>query len=107
VELQTDGNELRLAPGLASRQLGGLAEQDLDRVILLGSRGRLHPYVPMFDTRKVDRAYVYDGIDLVCFVQAKARTGPDRDGRFRWQIRSDHFKPYRKLWGTPDVSVGH
>ncbi len=98
MELQTDGGELLLAPGLTSKQLGGLAEQDLDRVILLHSGGRLHPYIPMFDTRKVDRAYAYDGIDAVCFLQAKARTGPDRDGRYHWQVKADHFKPYRKLW---------
>jgi hypothetical protein len=43
--------------GLTRGQVGWLGEQDLDRIHLLGSRGRLQSYLPVVDSRRVDRAY--------------------------------------------------
>jgi len=83
--------------GLTREQVGWLGEQDLDRPLLLGSHGRLQPYLPVIDSRRVDRAYAWDGIGRPWFVQVKGTGASRSDGRYSWTIPAAHFKPYERL----------
>jgi hypothetical protein len=92
-----DAAKRRLPRGLTREQIGWLGEHDLDRAILLGSGGRLQPYLPLYDTRRVDRIYAWDGIEASCFLQAKATGHPRTDGRYSWNVPAVHFTPYRRF----------
>jgi len=89
--------------GLTREQVGWLGEQDLDRALLLGSHGRLQPYLPVVDSRRVDRAYAWDGIGQPWFVQVKGSGAPRSDGRYSWSIPAAHFTPYRRLLVVPSI----
>jgi hypothetical protein len=95
--------------GLTREQVGWLGEQDLDRAILLGSRGRLHPYLPVVDSRRVDRAYAWDGIGQPWFVQVKGKNAARSDRTCSWTLRAAHFTAYERMLVVPsiiDVSEG-
>jgi hypothetical protein len=83
--------------GLTRGQIGWLGEQDLDRIHLLGSHGRLQSYLPVVDSRRVDRVYSWDGIGQPWFVQVKGIGAAGSDGRYTWTIPAAHFKPYERL----------
>jgi hypothetical protein len=89
--------------GLTREQVGWLGEQDLDRALLLGSRGRLHPYLPVVDSRRVDRAYAWDGIGQPWFIQVKGTGAPRSDGRYSWSIPAAHFTPYERFLVVPSI----
>jgi hypothetical protein len=89
--------------GLTRGQVGWLAEQDLDRILLLGSRGRLQPYLPVVDSRRVDRVYAWDGIGQPWFVQVKGQGGARSDGRYTWTIPAAHFTAYERLLVVPSI----
>ncbi len=59
MDVEVDASHLARR-GLTREQVGWLGEQDLDRALLLGSKGRLQPYLPVVDSRRVDRAYAWD-----------------------------------------------
>jgi hypothetical protein len=95
--------------GLTRGQVGWLAEQDLDRALLLGSRGRLQPYLPVVDSRRVDRVYAWDGIGQPWFVQVKGKGAARPDGRYGWIVRAAHFTAYERMLVVPsiiDVTTG-
>ena len=79
------------------KQEGWLGEHEVDRELVLGSRWRLLPYLPLFDTRHVDRAYAWDGIGRPQFVQVKTAFGPRSDGIFGWRIYAETFQAYRNF----------
>jgi hypothetical protein len=81
----------------AGKQEGWLGEYEVDRALTVGSRWRLLPYLPLFDTRHVDRAYAWDGIGRPQFVQVKTALGPRSDGFFQWRIHADTFEAYRNF----------
>lgn len=83
--------------GLTREQVGWLGEQDLDRIVILGSDGRLHPYLPVIDSRRVDRAYAWDGTGPPWFVQVKGTGASRSDGRYSWTIPAAHFTAYERL----------
>ncbi len=98
MDFQVGSDELQIPHGLAREQIGWLGEHDLDRVNLLNSGGRLHPYLPLFDTRRVDRIYAWNGVEATCFLQAKATGQPRTDGRYSWKVPAAHFVPYDRFW---------
>jgi hypothetical protein len=83
--------------GLTRGQIGWLGEQDLDRIHLLTSGGRLQSYLPVVDSRRVDRAYAWGGIGQPWFVQVKGIGAAGPDGRYTWTIPAAHFKAYQRL----------
>ncbi len=83
MDVEVDASHLARR-GLTREQVGWLGEQDLDRALLLGSKGRLQPYLPVVDSRRVDRAYAWDGIGQPWFVQVKGTGAPRSDGRYSW-----------------------
>ncbi len=89
--------------GLTREQVGWLGEQDLDRALLLGSQGRLQPYLPVVDSRRVDRAYAWDGIGPPWFVQVKGTGAARSDGRYSWSIPAAHFTAYERLLVVPSI----
>ncbi len=89
--------------GLTSEQIGWLGEQDLDRALLLGSQGRLQPYLPVVDSRRVDRVYAWDGIGQPWFVQVKGKGAARSDGRYTWAIRAAHLTAYERLLVVPSI----
>lgn len=93
MDIQLESSPM-LPDGLTREQVGWLAELDLDRAILLGSHGRLHPFIPLFDTHRVDRLYVWDGTGRAVFIQAKATGHARNDGRYSWMVPASHFQPY-------------
>jgi hypothetical protein len=95
--------------GLTREQIGWLVEQHLDRILLLGSKGRLQPYLPVVDSRRVDRAYAWNGIGQPWFVQVKGIGAPRSDGRYSWSIPAAHFTPYERflvVLSIIDVTAG-
>jgi len=95
--------------GLTREQLGWLVEQDVDRVVLLGSQGRDHPYLPVVDSRRIDRAYSWDGIGHPWFAQIKGTGAARSDGRYSWSIPAARFNPYPRLsviLSVIDVTAG-
>jgi len=95
--------------GLTREQVGWLGEHDLDRANLLGSEGRLQSYLPVVDSRRVDRAYAWDGIGQPWFVQVKGTSVARSDGRYSWNIPAAHFTPYERflvVFSIIDVTQG-
>jgi hypothetical protein len=89
--------------GLTREQLGWLGEQDLDRALLLGSQGRLQPYLPVVDSRRVDRAYAWDAIGQPWFLQVKGTGAARSDGRYSWNIPAARFTPYERFLVVPSI----
>ena len=76
---------------------GWVGENEVDRAVCLGSGWRLQPYLPLHDTRHVDRVYCWEGIERPQFVQIKTALGPQRDGEFTWRVRAETFTAYRNF----------
>ncbi len=109
MEVQLGTARVLLPHGLTREQVGWLAEHDLDRAVLLASRGRLQPYLPLVDTRRVDRLYAWDGIDSPALVQAKAAGYVRKDGRYSWLVPAAHFRAYPRfhaVLGIVDLESG-
>ncbi|HVH64642.1 MAG TPA: hypothetical protein VM674_01295 [Candidatus Acidoferrum sp.] len=68
--------------------IGWLGEHRLDGALLIPSGGRLIPWVPLIDAHGIDRAYSWDGIGAPWFVQSKASSFADAEGRYRWEFRA-------------------
>jgi hypothetical protein len=79
------------------KSIGWLGEYAVDRACMSGSGWRLMPYLPVFDTRHVDRVYAWDGVERPRFVQVKTAEGPPEDGVYRWRIPADRFVPYERF----------
>jgi hypothetical protein len=84
-------------PPAQRKAVGWLGEVATDRAVLLGSGWRCMPHVPVYDTRHVDRAYAWDGIELPHFVQVKTAEGPSEDGFYRWRVPADTFIAYPRF----------
>ncbi len=97
LDIQLESDDLLSPAGLSREQIGWLAEHDLDRAVLVESRGRLQPFIPLFDTRRVDRVYAWEGIAEAWFIQAKAAGYTRRDGRYSWMLPAQHFTPYERF----------
>ena len=76
---------------------GWVGEHEVDRVVVLGSGWRLLPYLPLYDTRHVDRVYCWDGVERPHFVQIKTAIGMYETGAYEWRIHMDTFKAYRNF----------
>ena len=67
--------------------IGWLGEHDLDEALVIPSRGRLIPWLPLIDAHGIDRAYSWDGVGSPWFVQMKTSGFTDAEGRHRWDFR--------------------
>jgi hypothetical protein len=50
-------------------EIGWLGELAVDQAVVIGSAGRLIPWIPLVDAHGVDRAYSWDGIGAPAFAQ--------------------------------------
>jgi hypothetical protein len=78
-------------------EIGWIGELAVDQANLIGSRGRLIPWIPLVDAHGVDRAYCWDGVGAPSFAQIKTSGFADEEGRHRWELRVGSFAPYRQF----------
>jgi len=74
--------------------MGWLGELAVDQALVIGSGGRLIPWIPLVDAHGVDRAYTWDGVGAPSFAQIKTSGFADAEGRHRWDLRAGSFAPY-------------
>jgi hypothetical protein len=74
--------------------MGWLGELAVDQALVIGSGGRLIPWIPLVDAHGVDRAYSWDGIEAANFAQIKTSGFADAEGRHRWDLRAGSFASY-------------
>lgn len=79
---------------LGRAQIGWLGELATDEANVVGSGGRLIPWIPLVDAHGVDRAYSWDGVGAPNFVQVKTSGFADDEGRHRWDLRAGSFGAY-------------
>src|SRR5438132_3561781 len=65
--------------------------------MVVGSGGRLIPWIPLVDAHGVDRAYTWDGVEAPSFAQIKTSGFADEEGRHRWELRVGSFAPYAQF----------
>jgi len=75
-------------------EIGWLGELAVDQALVVGSGGRLIPWIPLVDAHGVDRAYCWDGVGAPSFAQIKTSGFADEEGRHRWELRVGSFAPY-------------
>jgi hypothetical protein len=68
---------------LGRAQIGWLGELAVDEANVVGSGGRLIPYIPLVDAHGVDRAYSWNGVEPPSFAQIKTSGFADDEGRHR------------------------
>jgi len=77
--------------------MGWLGELAVDQALVIGSGGRLIPWIPLVDAHGVDRAYSWDGVGTPSFAQIKTSGFADAEGRHRWHLRAGSFAPYAQF----------
>jgi hypothetical protein len=82
---------------LGRAQIGWLGELAVDEANVVGSGGRLIPYIPLVDAHGVDRAYSWDGVGAPTFAQIKTSGFADDEGRYRWDLRAGSFAAYPRF----------
>jgi hypothetical protein len=82
---------------LGRAQIGWLGELAVDEANVVGSGGRLIPYIPLVDAHGVDRAYCWDGVGAPSFAQIKTSGFTDEEGRHRWDLRAGSFAAYPRF----------
>ena len=82
---------------LGRAQIGWLGELAVDEANVVGSGGRLIPWIPLVDAHGVDRAYSWNGMEAPSFVQIKTSGFADDEGRHRWELRAGSFAEYRQF----------
>jgi hypothetical protein len=78
-------------------EIGWLGELAVDQALVVGSGGRLIPWIPLVDAHGVDRAYAWDGVELPSFLQVKTSGFADDEGRHRWDLRVGSFAAYERF----------
>jgi hypothetical protein len=82
---------------LERAEIGWLGELAVDQANVIGSGGRLIPWIPLVDAHGVDRAYSWDGIGEPSFAQIKTSGFADAKGRYGWSLRVGSFAPYAQF----------
>jgi hypothetical protein len=82
---------------LQRAEIGWLGELAVDQANVVGSAGRLIPWIPLVDAHGVDRAYSWDGVGAPSFAQIKTSGFADAEGRHRWHLRVGSFTPYAQF----------
>lgn len=82
---------------LGRAQIGWLGELATDETNVVGSGGRLIPYIPLVDAHGVDRAYCWNGVGPPNFTQIKTSGFADEEGRHRWELRAGSFAAYPRF----------
>ena len=76
-------------------EIGWLGERAVDEAAVVGSGGRLVPWIPLVDAHGIDRAYTWDGVGQPTFVQVKTSATTDSEGRYHWSVRVDAVPTHR------------
>jgi hypothetical protein len=82
---------------LVRAEVGWLGELAVDEANVVGSGGRLIPWIPLVDAHGVDRAFTWDGVEAPSFVQVKTSGFTDAEGRHRWDLRVGSFAAYDRF----------
>jgi hypothetical protein len=78
-------------------EIGWLGELAVDQAVVIGSGGRLIPWIPLVDAHGVDRAYTWNGVGVPNFTQIKTSGFTDDEGRHRWELRAGSFTAYPRF----------
>lgn len=74
-----------------------IALNELDRVLLTNSGGRLHPLIPLDPFHGIQRAYAWDGIGPPHFVQVSASARRHSNGDYEWTWPTHQIHQYARL----------
>lgn len=74
-----------------------LAVNELDRILLTTSGGRLHPYIPLDPYHGVHRAYAWHGIGPPRFVEITAASRRHSNGEYEWTWPAGQVHRYDRL----------
>lgn len=74
-----------------------MAVNEVDRILLTGSGGRLHPFLPLDPFHGVHRAYAWQGVGRPHFVQINVSSTRHQDGRYQWTWPVRQIHPYQGL----------
>jgi hypothetical protein len=77
--------------------MGWLGELATDEATVVGSGGRLVPWIPLVDAHGVDRAFSWNGVEPPSFAQIKTSGFADDEGRHRWDVRAGSFAAYPRF----------
>lgn len=78
-------------------EIGWLGELAVDEAVVVGSGGRLIPWIPLVDAHGVDRAFTWEGVAAPTFAQIKTSGFTDDEGRHRWELRVGSFAAYERF----------
>ncbi|HET9847560.1 MAG TPA: hypothetical protein VFR68_03255 [Candidatus Dormibacteraeota bacterium] len=78
-------------------QIGWLGELAVDEALVVGSGGRLHPWIPFVDAHGVDRAYSWNGVGPPTFAQLKLSRYVASHGRHEWDFRASSFPTHDRF----------
>lgn len=84
--------------GLGRVQIGWLGEAAADQAIVVGSGGRLLPWIPLIDAHGVDRAYSWNGVEPPVFAQMKLSAYARHGGRHHWDFRAGSFPTHDRFY---------
>jgi hypothetical protein len=73
-------------------EIGWLGELAVDQAVVIGSGGRLIPWIPLVDAHGVDRAYCWEGVGAPSFAQVKTTEVYRLDAS---PTHVDRLAPYR------------
>ncbi len=79
-------------------QIGWLGEAAADQAFVVGSGGRLLPWIPLVDAHGVDRAYSWNGIGTPVFAQMKLSAYARHGGRHHWDFRAGSFPTHDRFY---------
>jgi hypothetical protein len=74
-----------------------LAVNEVDRIVLTGSGGRLHPFIPLDPFHGVQRAYAFDGVGRPWYAQISAATRRHANGDYEWTWPAAQIHRYERL----------
>lgn len=74
-----------------------LAVNEVDRIIVTGSGGNLHPFLPLDPFHGVHRAYAWQGVGPPQFVQVNCTAARHADGRYGWTWPVGQVHSYDRL----------
>ena len=74
-----------------------LAVNEVDRIVLTGSGGNLHPFIPLDPFHGVHHAYAWQGVGPARFVQVNGTATQHADGRYQWTWPATQVRSYDGL----------
>jgi hypothetical protein len=88
-------HQLDSPAGRAERSF--LAVNEVDRIVLTGSGGRLHPFIPLDPFHGIHRAYAWEGVGAPRFALITAASRRHSNGDYEWTWPAGQIHQYDRL----------